>query len=297
MSALVRLYPAAWRERYGEEIEGLIADMSEHGRVPWRVRADVVLGAARERARAAGVGAGGPPERRIRGGVLLVLWGWALFVLAGAVVQKTAEHWQGALPGAGHEQAAAGFGVLLGAAICAAALVMIGIAIVVPACARFLRPGGWPIVRRRVLAAVASTVVAVAATGAIVALARHAGASARNGHDPGYAVAVAAWAVVCAAALLVWTGAAAAIARRVDLGPAALRIEAGLACAVTLLMATMSAGTAVWWAAVARHAPGFLGGGTALPWPLVLAAAVMLSATGLGALGTQQAVRAVAGRG
>jgi hypothetical protein len=59
----------------------------------------------------------------------------------------------------------------------------------------------------------------------------------------------------------------------------------------------MSVGTAVWWAAVADHAPGFLGGGSGLAWPLVVAMAAMLSATALGGVGTRQALRASAGRG
>jgi hypothetical protein len=297
MSALVRLYPAVWRQRYGEELEGLIADMSEHRRDSWRMRADVVRGAVRERARAAGLGAGSSPDQRIRGGILLVLWGWALFVLAGAIVQKTSEHWQGALPAAGRGQAAAGFGVLLGAAIGAGVLVVVGMAIVMPACARFLNRGGWPAVRRRVLVAAALTVVAVAATGGLVAAAHGVSASARDGHAIGYVVAFVAWAAVCAAALLAWTAAAVAIARRVALDMTTLRVEAGLAAVVTVLMVAMSVGAAVWWVAVADHAPGLLGGGSGLAWPLVVAMAAMLSATALGGVGTRQALRAAAGRG
>lgn len=46
---LVRLYPRAWRDRYGDELSDLIAC----GRVDRRVVWDVAIGAAREHARAA----------------------------------------------------------------------------------------------------------------------------------------------------------------------------------------------------------------------------------------------------
>jgi hypothetical protein len=45
---LVRLYPRAWRERYGEEFSALL----EQSDVTWRVRFDVLSGATREWVRA-----------------------------------------------------------------------------------------------------------------------------------------------------------------------------------------------------------------------------------------------------
>lgn len=48
---LLRLYPRAWRERYGEEVLALI-EQSGGG---WRCSANLVSGAARERLRALGV--------------------------------------------------------------------------------------------------------------------------------------------------------------------------------------------------------------------------------------------------
>jgi hypothetical protein len=35
-SGLLRLYPAAWRARYGEELQALLVESSAGGRVPWR---------------------------------------------------------------------------------------------------------------------------------------------------------------------------------------------------------------------------------------------------------------------
>jgi hypothetical protein len=87
---LLRLYPPAWRERYGEELKSLLADTG----VGPRTLADVVLAAARERRRSL-VGA-------IAGGVTMTIgpaWrhptGWAL--AAFAVLAPTAAFVTGSL--------------------------------------------------------------------------------------------------------------------------------------------------------------------------------------------------------
>ena len=38
---LLQWYPANWRKRYGEELAGLLVDMSDGRRLSWRLRADV----------------------------------------------------------------------------------------------------------------------------------------------------------------------------------------------------------------------------------------------------------------
>jgi len=46
MTALVRLYPRRWRQRYGAEFEQLLADLTDSGgRAGWRVALDVARGA------------------------------------------------------------------------------------------------------------------------------------------------------------------------------------------------------------------------------------------------------------
>lgn len=279
MSRLVRLYPAAWRARYGSELEDLIAAMRADGRSPWRLAADVVRGAGREHLRSAGG----------RGGLLLVLWAWALMVVAGAVVQKTSEHWQRAVRPAGHGPASAGFTLLLVAAGATAMLVAAGIALALPATARFVRRGGLGEVREHVLTALALSLVAVLATVALVLWASHLSAADRAGNDDAYAGAFIAWAVLGAAALAAWTALSAAVARRIELSAAVLRAEAVLSAAVALALALITAGTALWWAAVARHAPGFFGG---LAIEMIVALTAMVAATALGGAGAWQAVRA-----
>jgi hypothetical protein len=46
---LLRWYPRAWRERYGEELLALVQDTLDEGRPTWRLRLGVVGGGLRER--------------------------------------------------------------------------------------------------------------------------------------------------------------------------------------------------------------------------------------------------------
>jgi hypothetical protein len=296
---LLRLYPASWRVRYGDELETLILDMSGSERVPWRIRADVAVAGGRERLRAAGLG-GDSPDARVRGGACLVLWAWALFVVAGAIVQKTSEHWQQALPTGGHTAATLAFGSLIGVAIVAAVLVVAGIALTVPALMRFVRAGGWARIRRHVTRAVAITVILVTATIGLVAWAHGLTPRDRQGHDTSYALLATAWALLAAGALGAWCNAATRTATHLHLRPATLRVEARLATAVAAALGVMAAATAVWWVSVATVAPIALTGslgthGSAFVPQLVVAMALMVTAVGLGGVGARRATRALPG--
>jgi hypothetical protein len=294
---LLRLYPVSWRRRYGDELETLIVDMSGGERVPWRIRADVAVAGGRERLRAAGLG-GDSPDARIRGGTSLVLWAWALFVVAGAIVQKTSEHWHQALPTGNHTAATLAFGGLIGVAIAAAVLVVAGIALTLPALTRFLGVGGWAQIRRPLTRAVAITAVLVAATVGLVAWAHGLSPRDRQGHDTAYAIVATVWALLGAGTLGAWTLAATRIAARLTLPASLLRVEARLATAVTAALGVLAAVTAVWWLSVATVAPtaltGSLGsGGSAFVPQLVLAMVLMLVALGLAGAGARRATRAL----
>jgi hypothetical protein len=291
-TALLALYPAAWRRRYGDELDALVVDMHADGRdTGWRVRADVLRAAARERLR----GHRGEPSRRIRAGASLVLWAWALFALAGAVVAKTSEHWQQALPGHSSSIANVAFKGLTVLAVTAAALVAAGIAVTLPAAMRFLRDGGWARIHRRGLAAAALTVVAATTTVVLVAWAHRLTAVDRNGHDGLYAGAFLCWAALVAAAVLAWTAVATGIARGMRCGRAVLHAEALLAPVIAVLMAAMTAAMVVWWAIVGHDRPAALTGGSAaghesaLVVRLVVAVVLMLVATTIAAVGAARA--------
>ncbi|HEX4107580.1 MAG TPA: hypothetical protein VHX88_05565 [Solirubrobacteraceae bacterium] len=282
-TTLLALYPAAWRRRYGGELDALILDMHADGRdTGARMRVDVLRSAARERLRG-----GGDPRRRVRGGTSLVLWAWALFVIGGAILAKTSEHWQQALPGEAGAHLA--FTVLKIIAFVASAGVAAGIALPLPAAWRLLREGGWKRIRARTVTAAVLTVAVVAATISLSAWAHGLSSVDRNGHDHIYAAAFIAWGVLVAAWLLAWTSLATRIAADIRCDRRVLRTQAWLAPAVAVAMAAMTVATLVWWAVVGAHAPGALTGGSTVghPSPLV---PTLLAATILMVLGTAVAV-------
>jgi hypothetical protein len=298
-SGLLRLYPAAWRARYGEELQALLVESSAGGRVPWRARLDVALAGGRERLRAAGLaGDGLPPHERARSGSLLVLCAWALFVVGGAGVQKFSEHWQGATPAAGRGVPSGAFLALVVTAAIGSVLVLAGVASAAPSLLAFLRGGGWPAIRGRVLTAAFLSCLTVAAMAPLVGWAHVLTVRQRNGLDLGYGIAFGFWVALAAAGLLAWTGAAVSTARQLSLPATTLRYQARVASAVTVAMAVMTTATAVWWAALASSAPWFLAGrpvGSAaspLAPQLLAAATLMLVATLLGALGAFRSVTA-----
>jgi hypothetical protein len=281
---LLSLYPAGWRARYGEELQTLIMEAGG-GRVTWRVRFDVARAAGRERLRSSGLVGAGPPRARVCAGSVLVLCAWALFVVAGTSVQKRSEHWQASIPVGSRALPSAAFDALIVGAAIGSALVFIGVAAALPTALSFLRGGGWGRVRRPVLLAGALTLAAVLAAVPIVVWAHGLSAAQRNGRDAAYGVGAGLWALLLVACLTAWTAAAVAVARRLDLSPAVLRLETFLATAVTVSMAAMTAATVVWLAALDQAAASYL-----------VATALMLVATAVATAGSLRAVRGLSAR-
>ena len=74
-ASLLRWYPRAWRDRYGEELLALIQDTLDEGHPAWRLRLGVVRGGLRERGRQARRAATASVRRRVgpdRWGTVLV---------------------------------------------------------------------------------------------------------------------------------------------------------------------------------------------------------------------------------
>ena len=280
---LLRWYPAAWRARYGEELEELIVEATGGGRVPWKMRLDIVLSGTRERLRASGLtGDGVPPDERSRAGSLLVLCAWMTFVVAGTTVQKLSEHWQSGTPRSQQALPAAAFDTLTVAAAIGSLLVVLGIACALPALVAFVRAGGWPDIRGVILRALVVTAVAAVSTAALVVWAHRLSARARSGHDLAYAVGFSAWSLVMLVLVVCWTIAAVSTARRLDLSSRLLRLQARIAAGVCATMAVMTVATAVWWAARAD---------SAFASQLAVAFLLMLASTSLGTAGAVRALR------
>jgi hypothetical protein len=284
---LVRLYPAAWRTRYGSELEELIVASSAGDRVTLRARLDVLANAVRERLRdAALLGDGHAPRERARAGSVVVLWMWACFVVAGAVVQKVAEHWQAGTQPARRATPSAAFAVLELAAAVGSAVLLAGIAMALPSLARLLRAGGWPQIRRGVVRSAALTAASAVATAGLVAWASRLTPGARNVGDVAYELAFVVWACALVACLLSWTAVAGSAARRLELPVRRLRVQALLAGGAALCMAVMTIATLLWWGTTADGAT------SAFDARLACSAAVMVLATAIAALGARRALAA-----
>ena len=278
-------------------LEGLIVEVSGGGRVPWRTRLDVASSGGRERLRAAGLGPEGPPRERVRASLLAVLCAWALFVVGGLIVQKFSEHWQSATPADSRSLPSAAFAVLVIAAACGAAMVLVAVAAAVPSFITFLRAGGWSAVRRRVRDAALLTVLSLGAGTGLVAWAATLGPAQREGGDLAYGVAAVATGLLACACLTAWTAAAFACGRRLRLPARTLRLQGRLCAAIVATMTAMTGATIVWWVALARSPQSFLTGASpgradsTLPAQLVLATAIMVVATLVAATAARRALR------
>jgi hypothetical protein len=299
-SLWLRCYPPSWRERYGEELEGLVEQMNGKGSVAWRVRRDVALTGARERLRSWGLaGPGIPPGTQAKAGALLVLCAWTLFVVAGMAVQRFSEHWQDFTPISGRALPSGEFRVLVDAALIGGALVLLGGACVLPRLLAFLRGGGWSATRGSVLRAVFSSLFTAVATVGLIQWAHRLDSLQRNGHDPLYGIAFIAWGLLVVGCLGMWTSVVVEIARRIEFPVGLLKVEVGLAVAVSLAMLTMTVATATWWITLAIRAPWALREepSGAVPSPFLLqlmaAMALMVLATALAGLGSARALRAL----
>ncbi len=251
VARLLRSYPPAWRERYGAELSALL----EEDELSRRVRFDVVRSGLTERLRGSGLaGDDRPAGEQLRAGVLLVLCAWSVFVVAGCAFAKLTEHWQAATPVNSRGVPATAFNLLLLAAEAGSVAVLLGIGLSLSALVSFLRGGGWPTIRRSILRAATFSALTVVASGGLVFWAHHLASGQRNGGDRLFGVAFVLWGMLIAGAIALWTAAAVTVAWRIGLTPARLRLEAGVAWAVTVTMIVMTAAAVAWWASVASPA-------------------------------------------
>ena len=296
---LLRIYPAAWRARYGEELATLVQELEQNARMSWRDRVDFARAGVTERVRVLTAG-GLPPREQARDGSLLVLCAWTLFVLGGFGMQKASEHWQAVTPADKQGLPAGAFDVLFLTAGIGSALVLLGVALSLPGVVTLIRRGGWTTVRRPITRATLLSLLAVAATAGLARWAHSLSPAARNGHDAFYGGVFVAWVLLCGACLTAWAAAARATARELSWSTRILRAEVWLGVTVTVTMVVMTIATAVWWATLANAAPWFFSGhpvgsdASALTPNVAVPTALMLCATALGALGAVRAGKALA---
>lgn len=293
---VLRWYPSQWRARYGDEMAALLEDTyATAGEVPLRQRVRLAGSGLAERARSAGLaGWSDDPEVRMRGGSLLVLCGWACFIVAGAIFVKTADHWSLSRSAAAHQVAAGGFNVVGVAAVVGCLVVLLAAVLVLPAFARFVRAGGWDQIRRPVVVAAISVAASSALFVITVAWAHSLSAQDRNGGLPIYGwffvfVSLAFFFAVGSA-----TVAAVSVARHLDLSRRTLRVLGGMAVGLVGVMGLALVSLVAWWASEAVHAPAFLahtiGNGmpfasSVVPPTLLMSGVLMLAGLALGLAG------------
>jgi hypothetical protein len=243
---LVRAYPRSWRERYGDEV---LAWVGEGGLGPARAL-DLVRGAMDVRLHPELVEKGLiRMVERLRGSVLGVLCGYAVFVVAGAGYQKLTEYED--FTAAANRHAALGATsrtIVVASVVALVAMVVagapIGLATVRQALAG--RRALW-----RPLGLVALALLWTAGTLALMAW------RARSSPLPPGTMAsvseVAGWLASLLLAVTVGVAAAVTAVRRSELGLGLLRLGTAAVAVVAAAMLVML-GATVWWGLALRSA-------------------------------------------
>ena len=222
--SLLRWYPKAWRQRYGEEFLAMVEDGLDGQRPTWRLTVSVAWAGLRERGRA--LGSRRALTQGARGiGFVFGRW-WPIWMTAYtlAFLPTTLE---ASAPGDRAWQVTAALAAqvvvmaLMGLTVAAGGLVAF------PAFRRFLRAGGWAGIRRRVTWAAGATVVA---GGALIALGlgsrSHTYAQLNSSTADFFWVGGTALALMAAFGL--WASTAKVTARQLDLSPRQRSAEAVL---------------------------------------------------------------------
>ena len=295
---MLRWYPAGWRARYGDEFAAMIEDDLEGKPPTVGFRWSIARAGMGERLRGAGlVGDSVPPSERVRGGAFTVLCAFALFVIPGAGFAKISEHWDQSISRGPRHVPAVSFNLLASLAGACAVAVMLGALAVLPTFLRFLRDGGWPAIRRRVIWAVAATLGTGATTAALAVWARHLTNHQRNAGFGWYQLLFTVFVILFASTIAAWSATAISATRHLHLRTGQLKVTGSLAVAVGVCMPVMTAAAAVWWGSMATTAPWFLAGTAPGSSPSPLAAnllvvlIVMTIASAVGLLGLLRVVR------
>lgn len=271
---VLRAYPRAWRDRYGEELVALIEDSHPSGRLPVGVAVAVSAAGVRERIRQGATGA-----EAARSGGRLITWGWSLIVLAGIAMAKVSEHWQAAVPPGAQRVPSIGISVASASALVVAVLAAVAVAVATPSLIRFVASGGLTQVRRTLATAVAACAAVVVAT--VVAIAT----SHPSTSSGGVSVAGLLWASLVVVATLALTALATATERHLVLSDRVRAAHRALARAAGVAALGAVIGLVVWFVAVWHDAPRyFSGSGSGLfnaPWPFTMVPVVFSLVVGV----------------
>ena len=237
-ASLLRWYPRAWRERYGEELLALIQDTLEDGRPTWRLRLGVIRGGLRERAHQAWQAGRAAAQSWL-----------PLVVVVGSVIGAIPGNLKTPLSPPRAGQATVAFDALAGVLALTGVCVLAGALVAIPAFAAFLRKGGWPKIRRRVAWAAAATLAAGAGL-AWLAIMLRSMTFAQMNRSLTYLTGETATSLALVVALGLWASVARATAKELRLGPRARAVQPLLATVIMLAALTVLSANLIWTAVI-----------------------------------------------
>jgi len=279
---LRRCYPAAWRERYGEDLLEYLDDSYGDSRLPLRAALSLARSGTWQRCREVGlVGDATAPDVRLRAGALSVLGAWMIFVVAGSIFAKYSEHWDAVTPAASRALPSTAMTVMQGAAFAGATLCVVAGLMTSRSFWRWARPLGVRGTLRQVRPALLAGFVATSTSAVVIEVAHHLSSSQRNGGVAWYQVVGLAWMFTLVGCLITGYACVARIVMRLDYSEREMVVLSRLAAGVASLMVVVLASLIVWWVAIARVANSFLTTGfmgvsaNSIPLPMVTVALTM----------------------
>jgi hypothetical protein len=262
---LLRWYPRAWRERYGEELLALIQDTVDEGRPSWRLRVGVIWGGLRERGHQAGRAAKEVAVKRPA-----KVSRWLTILLAGLLLTNLPLQFGTPPPPARASQATAALDVVAAIAAFICAVLLASGLIAWPAVVRFLRAGGWPKIRRRVARAAVAT---GATAGALVALslALSSQPDAALNVSLAYFLGFTATTLAAVVTIGLWAAVISAVARHLKLAPRVRAIELVAGPVISTAITVMVAVSIIWTSAVQASVSSLVVGIILLVLPITYA--------------------------
>jgi hypothetical protein len=243
MRRLLRWYPRAWRERYGEEFLAMVEDTLDGRRAGWRLRVAVAGHGLRERVRQArGTG------RQVLPGLArgFAANSGSAFIVAGYLL-AILPHELGAPPVRPAGPALEALTALI--ALAGLALLAGGLA-ALPALVRLVRAGGRPWIRAELAWTAAATVTAGAGLAWII-LGSRASSLDPLGSSPGYLGALLVTMLTITTALDRWAAVTARVGRRLDLAPRLRAVERALAAVALPAILILTGVSVIWYSAAA----------------------------------------------
>jgi len=236
---LLRWYPRAWRERYGEELLALIQDNLDEGRPTWRLRLSVAWGGLRER---------GHQARNPSKAQQTLVSRWLSIFMVGSIVALLPQVFETSLPPERAGQATAALVVLAAVAVFIGAVVLAGGLAALPTAVRFLRAGGWPKIQRRVAWAAGATVPAAGGLAYLAVTASSQPLARQYSSLADLLALVATW-LALIVAIGLWASAIVAMARHLKLTARVRAAELVLGSVIPAAVSVLFSAMVIWWSA------------------------------------------------